>query len=66
MMKILINKIRRDKNITLVKLQKKTGIAKSTLNNLENERYSPKMNQMELIAKALDVSINDLFESPYK
>lgn len=66
MMKILICEERRKKNVTLTKLQMKTGIGKSTLNDLENGKYSPKLEQMELIAKALGVRITDLFDSEYK
>ena len=65
-MKILTWQARIRKNITLVKLSKLTGIGKSTLNNIENEKTSPTMNQMEAIAKALDMKISDLYESPHK
>ena len=65
-MKILTWQARIRKNITLVKLSKLTGIGKSTLNNIENEKTSPTMKQMEAIAKALDVKISDLYDSPYK
>ena len=65
-MRILTWQARIKKNITLVKLSKLSGIGKSTLNNIENEKTSPTMNQMEAIAKALDVKISDLYDSPYK
>lgn len=65
-MKILTWQARTEKNITLIKLSELTGIGKSTLNNIENEKTSPTFNQMEAIAKALDVKISDLYESPYK
>lgn len=54
------------KCVTLVELAKQTGISKSTLNNIENEKTSPTMAQMEAIAKALGVRITDLFDSDYK
>ncbi len=62
-MKIKIWEIRDKKGFTLVELANLTGISKSTLDNFENGRTVPNMNQMEQIAEALDVRINDLFES---
>lgn len=58
--------IRDRKGVSLEKLSEMTGISKSTLNNIENGKVSPKIIQLELIAKALNVHINDLFESEYK
>lgn len=52
--------------INLIQLAELTGISKSTLNNIENGKVSPTIHQLELIAKALDVRINDLYESEYK
>ena len=54
------------KNITLVKLAALTGISKSTLNNIENQKVSPTIAELEAIAKALNMKITDLFESDYK
>lgn len=65
-MTILTWQARNNKNITLVKLSALTGIGKSTLNNIENGRVSPTIKQLEIIAKALKVKINDLYESQYK
>ena len=65
-MDILTWQARNDKNVTLVKLSGLTGISKSTLNNIENERVSPTIKQLETIAKALGVKISDLYESQYK
>ena len=65
-MKILTWQARRNKKITLIKLSEASGISKSTLNNIENERVSPSMQQMESIAKALNMRITELFERDYK
>lgn len=65
-MKILTWQARNDKRISLVKLSQMTGISKSTLNNIENEKVSPTVAELEAIAKALDVRITDLFDSDYK
>ena len=57
----------RDKrNITLTQLSELTGIGKSTLNNIENGRTSPTLDQLERIAKALNVKISELYDSKYK
>lgn len=65
-MKVLTWQARNYKKITLIELSKKTGISKSTLNNIDNEKVSPTLKQLEAIAKALNVKITDLFESEYK
>lgn len=65
-MKVLINQIRLHKNITLSRLAAMSGVSKSTLNDLENEKRSPRLEQLECIAAAMRVSINDLFESEYQ
>lgn len=65
-MKILTWQVRSHKKVTLVELSRLTGISKSTLNNIDNYRVSPTMNQMEAIAKGLGCKISDLYESQYK
>ena len=49
-----------------MKLAEKSGIGKSTLNNIENGKVLPTLFQLKMIAIALDVKITDLFESEYK
>ena len=66
MMKMLLWKARTEKGFTLMKLAEKSGIGKSTLNNIENGKVSPTIFQLEMIAIALNVRITDLFESEYK
>ena len=65
-MVIKIWEARSKKGISLVELSKRTGISKSALNNYENGKRMPDIRQMELIAIALDTSISNLYESPYK
>lgn len=65
-MKILTWRARDKKQMTLMELSQKTGISKSTLNNIENEKVSPTIAQLELIAMALDTKITLLFDSEYK
>lgn len=57
---------RTEKRFTLVQLAEKTGLGKSTLNNIENGKVSPTLIQLEKIAIALEVRITELFESEYK
>ena len=49
-----------------MELAAKSGIGKSTLNNIENGKVSPTLFQLEMIAIALDVRITDLFDSERK
>lgn len=64
-MKIRTWDARRSRGLTLVQLSGETGISKTTLNNIENEKVTPRIDQLEKIAKALDCKIGDLVESPY-
>ena len=65
-MEILTWQARTEKHLTLVQLATMTGISKSTLNNIENGRTSPTLDQLDAIANALGVRITDLFESERK
>ena len=53
------------KKLTLRQLSKMTGITKSTLNNIENNRVDPKLSQLAKIAQALEVPIEELYESVF-
>ena len=64
--KILIWNVRTEKGYTLLELSKKSGIGKSTINNIENGKVSPTLFQLEMIAIAMNVRITDLFDSEYK
>ena len=65
-MKMLLWEVRTEKRITLLELSKRSGLGKSTINNIENGKTSPTLMQLELLAVALDVRITDLFDSKYK
>lgn len=65
-MKILLWEMRTEKGFTLMELSKRSGIGKSTINNIENGKVSPTLLQLELLAIVLDVKITNLFESKYK
>ena len=65
-MRVTLWEKRTEKRLTLLKLAEKTGLGKSTLNNIENGKVSPTLKQLEAIAIALKVRITGLFESEYK
>ena len=65
-MKILTWQARTEKHLTLAQLPAMTGISKSTLNNIENGKTSPTLDELEVIAEALNLRITDLFESERK
>ena len=61
-----IRRARIEKGMTLKQLEAATGIGKTTLNNIENGLVSPTLVQLEAIARALDVTMIELFDSEYK
>ena len=65
-MKILIGEILYKRGLSYRQLAIMTGLKKSTIANYCNGVYTPRIDDMELIAKALKVKITDLFESDYK
>lgn len=65
-MKILLTQIMYEKNVSVRQLSNMTEIPKSTINNIMIEKYSPTLDNLERIAKALKVGMVDLFDSPYK
>ena len=65
-MEMLLWRVRTSKNISIKNLSEMTGISTGALWNYENEVREPKLSQLEIIAKALDVRISDLYDSKYK
>lgn len=65
-MRILLKEKRREKRFNLEKIASKSGISTSTLSRIERKQTSPNMNQMEQLAEALDIYIEDLYESDRK
>lgn len=65
-MKLRIWEERTKKNVSLTQLYMRTGISKGVLDNYENGKRYPNIEQMERIAKALHTTISDLYESDYK
>lgn len=65
-MKVNVWEARHQKGLSLVQLATLSGIGKTTINDIENQKLSPTLIQLEAIAKALDMRMTDLFESEYK
>lgn len=58
----VVKDIRKSKNISLNKLSEKTGISKSYLQELENNRkFNITLDKLYKIADVLNVNIKDLF-----
>ncbi len=56
-----IKQIRNDKNITLRELSRKTGISSGYLSEIERNEKKPSFDYMILIAKALNVQLEELY-----
>lgn len=61
MIKILIYEARTKEGLSLRKLSELTGISKTRLNDIENEKRSPTLDEMERIANVIGIEITDLF-----
>lgn len=58
---ILIKKVRKEKNVTLKTLSKKCGVSLSHINDIENNLKMPSLVVLVKIAKALNVTIMELY-----
>lgn len=65
-MEILLQEIMRSKSLTVRQVSIMTGVPKSTIEDIANDRTFPRINTLEALAKGLNVRITDLFDSPYK
>lgn len=57
-----IRNIRKSKGISILKLRELTGLSKSTISELENDKSSPTAETLQKIADALDVYVSDFFK----
>lgn len=64
--KILIYEARIKEGMSLRKLSKLTGISKTRLNDIENEKRSPTLDELERIATILEVKMESLYENEIK
>lgn len=65
MAEIHLWQIREREGISLRKLEEVTEIGKTTLNNIENGKISPTIEQVEKICNALGITFKELFSSKY-
>lgn len=56
----------RSNSLTVRQVSIMTGVPKSTIEDIANDRTFPRINTLEALAKGLNVRITDLFDSPYK
>ena len=66
MLKVNLWEVRTAKGLKLEAVAVMTGVSKSTLNNIENGKTSPTLENLEKIAKGLDCHMSDLYDSEYK
>jgi transcriptional regulator with XRE-family HTH domain len=65
-MKILLDKIMTNQNLSVRQVAILTGVSKSTVSRIANNEISPTADVLEALAKGLKVRISDLIDSPYK
>ncbi len=56
-----IKKIRMEKGFTLEEVANRTGFTKGLISKIENNKVSPPVSTLVKVARALDVSLGDLF-----
>jgi len=59
-MQILIKKIRKELGLSQPQFAEKVGMSLQYLRDLEHNRYTPSLQMLDKIAKALNISINNL------
>ena len=65
-MKILLEKIMYEKNLTVRQVSMMSGVPKSTVQKLMDENSNPTLATLEKLAAGLKCKISDLYESDYK
>lgn len=61
-----VKRIRNQKKITIYGLSKLTGLSRTYIRNIENNKNTnPTLNSLFLIANALEVNIKDLFYTSF-
>lgn len=55
-----IRKIRKEKGYSILKLRELTGLSKSTISEIENDKSSPTFETLNKIAKALEIRVETL------
>lgn len=58
-----IREIRKKKGLSIVDLKAKTGLSKSTISDLENDKSSPTVSTLQKLATALKMDIREFFRN---
>ncbi len=63
MIRIRLKEVLQEKNISMSKLSRMSDVSFSTVSRIINDKsYSPTINPLERIAKALNVPLSELYE----
>lgn len=65
-MKILLQKIMYDRNLSIRQVSILSGVPKSTIQDCMNENANPKIQTLEKLAKGLNCHMTELVMSDYK
>lgn len=61
-MQVKIWELRTAKGYSLRQLEKISGVSKTDINDIENNRISPTLDTLEMLAKALNVKLIELIK----
>lgn len=56
-----VKQFRKDQGLSQLKLAQKIGVARQTINLIENNKYNPSLELCINLAKALNTDLNSLF-----
>ena len=62
-MKNNIKDIRKEAGISQLKLSKKIGVSRQTINAIENNKYNPSLDLAFDLARVLQTTVDDLFDA---
>ncbi|SET46519.1 Helix-turn-helix domain-containing protein [Natronincola peptidivorans] len=57
-----IRKMRKEKGYSIMDIKEQTGLSKSTISEVENDKSNPTADTLQKIAKALDVTVDTFFK----
>lgn len=60
-----VKQFRKDQGLSQLKLAQKIGVARQTINLIENNKYNPSLELCINLAKALNTDLNSLFWEEY-
>lgn len=66
MVKMLIKEVCKMQDVSVRSLEIRTGLSKSQISRWRNNEACPRLDELELIARALHVRMQDLYESELK